>query len=223
MKTEYRKALAAGCAAMLAFGIWTLLVRFLDVQPAGVNGTDVGFAAVNTWVHQLTGEHLTLYRITDFAEWLCILIAAGFGALGCVQLFQRKSLKKVDPDLVLLGVYFLAVLLFYAVFNKIHINYRPLLIDGEMEESYPSSTTLLALSVMPVTAFQVRRRAGRSAACRWVLVFCSLFAVLMTAARLISGVHWLTDILGSVILSAGLYLLYRAAVLRMDGKKEKRQ
>ena len=124
----------------------------------------------------------------------------------------------MDPDILLLGLYYILVIAGYLVFEMIPINYRPVPIDGVMEASYPSSTTLLVLSVMPTLVFQVSRRAeGRSAA-RCTAVLAGLFSVFMVIGRLVSGVHWLTDILGSVFLSAGLYLLYRSAVLLADGK-----
>lgn len=42
----------------------------------------------------------------------------------------------------------------------IPVNYRPVLIEGRLEASYPSSTTLLVVSVMPTLMFQAYRRVG---------------------------------------------------------------
>ena len=54
-------------------------------------------------------------------------------------------------------------------------------------------------------------------------VFVIAFSTLMVIGRLISGVHWVTDIIGSVLLSTGLYMLYWSAVLYTDkAKKEGR-
>ena len=218
MEKNRKKVMAAGAALILAFVIWTLLIMKVDVQPVGVNGTDIGFAGINTRFHQLTGEHEGIYRITDWLGLVPIAICMFFGVLGLVQLIRRKSLLKVDADILLLGVFYIVVILAYLIFEKIVINYRPTLFDG-MESSYPSSTTLLVLSVMPTVVFQANRRMKDGALKKAVILLSVLFAAFMVIGRLVSGVHWLTDIVGSVLLSAGLYLVYRAAVMTADQKK----
>jgi undecaprenyl-diphosphatase len=52
-----------------------------------------------------------------------------------------------------------------------------------------------------------------------VAVFVFAFSAFMVIGRLISGVHWATDIVASVILSAGLFMLYRSVVLYVDNAK----
>lgn len=220
MKENGKRGITAGAVLILAFALWTILVMFADVKPAGVNGTDIGLSTVNVWFHQLTGVNLWLYNLTDWLEWIAILICAGFAVLGGIQLIRRKSLKKVDTDLLLLGGYYLLIVLAYLVFNQITINYRPILIDGEMELSYPSSTTLLVLSVMPTLKFQADRRTKNTAARQAAAAFAILFSVLMVIGRTVSGVHWLSDIIGSVLLSAGLFLLYRSCVILAEQKKK---
>jgi undecaprenyl-diphosphatase len=139
--------------------------------------------------------------------------------LGAVQLVRRRSLFLVDADLILLGVYYIVVILCYLVFEMIPINYRPVPIDGIMEASYPSSTTLLVLSVMPTLKFQVDRRAKSPQPRIAATAFAIVFAALMVLGRLVTGVHWATDIVGAVLLAAGLFKLYRSAVALADRKK----
>jgi undecaprenyl-diphosphatase len=218
MKKTERTILLSGIGLMGAFAIWTLLIQRMDVQTAGPNGTRVGFATFNMWVHELTGVHMSLYTVTDWLGLVPIFICLCFGALGCVQLVSRRSLLRVDLDLILLGAYYVLVIGAYLVFEMIPINYRPILINGAMEASYPSSTTLLVLSVMPTLLFQVNRRTKRQTVRRMTAAFVVLFSAFMVIGRLVAGVHWLTDIVGSVLLSAGLYSLYRAAVLAMVHK-----
>ena len=221
MNAKGKKGMAAGIALILTFVIWTVIILKVDVQPAGQNGTEIGLAAVNTRFHELTGVHLWIYEATDILEWLAIAVCMGFGILGLIQLIRRKSLKKVDPDLILLGIYYIAVILCFLVFNKVAINYRPILIDGELEPSYPSSTTLLVLSVMPTLIFQVDRRAQNTNVKRLTAVLSVVFTAAVAGGRLICGVHWLTDIIGAVLLSAGLYLIYRSAVSFVDANGRK--
>ena len=210
----------AGTGLLLAFVLWTVLILCVDVQAAGPNGSRVGFATVNVWFHRLTGEHMGLYTVTDWLGLVPIFICICYGVLGAVQWIRRRSLARVDGDIILLGIYYLLVIAGYLFFEMVPVNYRTVLIDGVLEASYPSSTTLLVLSVMPTLKFQTDRRCRRPAVRKLATGFVILFSAFMVTGRLIAGVHWMTDIIGSVLLSAGLYLLYRAAVERADRKKD---
>ena len=207
---------------LLLFVLWTILIRNVDVQAAGPGGTKVGFASWNVRFHRLTGVNMTLYGITDWLGLIPVFICGCFGILGLRQWIQRKKLFRVDPDILLLGVYYLLVILAYLFFEMVPVNYRPILIDGFLEASYPSSTTLLVLSVMPTLIFQADRRCENRTLRFLSALFSVLFSAFMVIGRLVSGVHWATDIAGSVFLSAGLFLLYCAAVNRTDQKRNEK-
>ena len=218
-----KRNLLAGVGLTGAFALWTVLVQCINVQAVGQNGTKIGFADFNVWFHQLTGVRMTIYTITDWLGLVPIFICLCFGVLGLVQLIKRRGLLKVDTDILLLGVYYVLVIACYLIFEMIPINYRPVLIEGRLEASYPSSTTLLVLSVMPTLMFQAYRRTVNPMIRKSAAVFVIAFSTLMVIGRLISGVHWVTDIIGSVLLSTGLYMLYWSAVLYTDkAKKEGR-
>ena len=221
MERNQKKDLWTGLGLLLAFALWTLLIRCVDVQAAGPNGTRIGFAVVNVWFHRLTGVHMTLYTITDWLGLVPIVVCLGFGVLGLIQLIRRKSLRRVDADLLLLGGYYVLVIAAYLIFEMLPINYRPVRIEGRLEASYPSSTALLVLSVMPTLKLQIDRR-GKSAAVRGaVRAFAVLFSAFMVIGRLVSGVHWVTDIVGAVFLSLGLFYIYRFCVETSDRRREK--
>ena len=213
-----RRDLVTETALLAAFVLWTALVQLEDVQPAGQNGTCVGLAAFNVWFHGLTGVHMVLYAITDWLGLVPAAVCLGFGVMGATQLVRRRSLSAVDPDLLLLGVYYVLIAATYLVFEAFPINYRPIPIDGVMEASYPSSTTLLVLGVMPTLAYQIVRRSKSIQAKVAVVAFVAAFSALMVAGRLVSGVHWATDIVGSVLLAAGLFAMYRYAIARADAR-----
>ena len=213
MKAKMKRTLLISILFLLAFAIWTVLIQTVDVRPVGVNSTDIGFAYLNTWFHSFTGVDFMLYNITDWLGLVPLAVCMIFGILGFIQLIKRKSLFKVDADIIILGVYYVIVILCYLVFEMIPINYRPVLINGIMEASYPSSTTLLVLSVMPTLIFQLKHRVNNIKLQRIVTVITLLFCVFMVVGRLVSGVHWLTDIIGSVLLSAGLLYAYKSACL----------
>ena len=207
-----KKTLFTGIALTIAFIVWTILVQFIDMRAVGVNGTRVGFAAINTWFHKLTGVHLTVYTVTDRLGLVPICICGSFGIFGLRQLIKRKSLFKVDADTILLGIYYAVVIFAYLFFEMIPINYRPVLIDGFMEASYPSSTTLLVLSVMPSLKFQMARRIKNTTLRESVNMLATAFSAFMVIGRLLSGVHWCTDLIGSVLLSTGMFQLYQFSV-----------
>ncbi len=219
MKIENRD-LVTGMSLLAAFVLWTILIQVVDVQPAGPRGTEVGFAAFNLWFHRATGVHMAIYTITDWLGLVPIMVCLCFGALGLVQWIRRRSLRRVDPDLILLGFYYLLVLFGYLFFEMVPINYRPILISGVLEASYPSSTTLLVLSVMPTMKYQIDRRAESGRVRTVTTGFVILFSAFMVVGRLISGVHWATDIIGSVLLSGGLFMLYRFAVSLTERHRE---
>ena len=220
MKRSEKTTLPAGVGFLTAFLLWTVLIQLVDVQAAGPNGTRVGFAAFNLWFHRLTGVHMTLYTITDWLGLIPILVCLCFGALGAMQLIRRRSLLRVDKDILLLGLYYLLVIFAYLFFEMVPINYRPILIHGALEASYPSSTTLLVLSVMPTLRFQIGRRAKRPLIRHATGAFAAAFSAFMVVGRLIAGVHWATDIIGAVLLSAGLFSLYRYAAALTDRRRE---
>lgn len=203
----------SGLLLLGLFVLWTWLIRTVDVQPAGESGTPVGFATLNCRFHDLTGVHMTLYHIIDWLGLVPVFICMIFGVVGFVQLIRRKSLLRVDFDLIALGFYYVAIISCYLAFEMIPLNYRPILIDGRLEASYPSSTTLLVLSVMPTLTFQAHRRLGSDTVKTIIRLFTVFFSAFMVIGRLVSGVHWLTDIAGSLFLSFGLFCIYKALVL----------
>lgn len=211
MKRRNHQLILIGVVMLIAFTLWTAAVHWIDVQPIGPNGSTVGFATVNGFVHKTIGVHFGLYTITDWLGLIPIGFVLGFSFLGLTQLIQRKSLFKVDHDILALGGFYVSVFAVYFLFEKVVINYRPVLIEGVLEASYPSSTTMLALCVIPTAMLQLGSRTKNVAIRKTVLAVLAVFAAFMVIGRLISGVHWLTDIIGGALLSTGLVILYSAA------------
>ena len=213
MNKSKKKSLLMGSISLAMFAVWTVLILTVDVQPLGQNGTSIGFATFNCWFHHFTGVNMAIYTTTDWMGLVPVVICLIFAGIGLVQLIKRRSIFRVDADIMILGVYFVIVFLAYAIFEIIPINYRPILIEGRMEASYPSSTTLLVLSVMPALVEQIKRRLSGIRVKQIITIAAIAFSVFMVTGRLISGVHWFTDIVGGELLSVGLYMLYKAAVM----------
>ena len=193
-----------------AFLLWTVAVRCVDVKAIGPLGSKVGFATVNRFVHDLTGVHMPLYILTDWLSLIPLGFAIGFACLGMVQWIRRKHLLKVDRSILVLGGFYAVVIAVYALFETVVVNYRPVLIEGVLEASYPSSTTMLVVCVMQTAVLQLRFRMGNEVLKRVVTAAMTLFSALMVIGRLISGVHWITDIIAGLLLSGSLMRMYRA-------------
>lgn len=204
-----RKFFMAG-GWLAAFVLWTLGVCTVDVQAIGPCSTAVGLATINGWFHHLTGVQMPLYTITDWLGLVPIGICMGFAVLGLCQWIKRKRMLNVDFSILALGVFYLIVMAAYLFFESVVINYRPVLIDGSLEASYPSSTTLLTLCVMPTAAMQWKKRIRNRALRKSVSMLNIAFTAFMVIGRLLSGVHWLTDIIGGMLLSTGLVTAYHA-------------
>ena len=220
MRTN-RKTLLFFIAAILLLLLFIALTACLtrvDVQPTGPEGSSVGFASCNARVHAFFGVHMGLYTVTDWAGLVPIALALSFAALGLSQWIKRKSLLRVDKSILALGCFCLLVGAAYVFFEFYTINYRPVLIDGRLETSYPSSTTMLALTILPTAMMQFSERLRRPAVRKIVNASCAAFCAFMVAGRLLCGVHWASDILGGLLLSGALVFLYAACVQLIEEK-----
>ena len=211
MKKRSMKQYTVALAFVAAFVLWTIVICRVDAEPIGPEGSVVGLATLNRFVHSLTGVHMWLYTATDILGLVPILVALAFAVLGLTQWIKGRSLRRVDRSVLALGVLYCMVVAVFVLFEVWVINYRPVLIEGALEASYPSSTTLIVLCVMPTAAMQLRSRMEVGRLRKTVLAAIWAFTLFMVIGRLVAGVHWFTDIVGGVLLSAGLVTLYRAA------------
>lgn len=221
MEKKNKKRLVLGAILLMAFVLWTVLVRFIDVQAIAPGGSSVGFATLNRYVHELTGVNWFLYTVTDWLGLVPIAVALGFAILGLVQLIKRKSLWKVDHSILALGAFYIVVMAAYVFFEMVVINYRPTLINGYLEASYPSSTTMLVMCVMPTAAMQLNARIKNAALRRCAIITIIAFTAFMVMGRLISGVHWITDIIGGLLLSSGIDLIYYSVITHFKNNIKK--
>ena len=210
MKKKNSRVVWIGVCLLAVFVLWTMLICFVDVQAIGPQESSVGFATMNGYFHNLTGVNMSLYVITDWLGLVPIGVAFGFAVLGLVQWIKRKSLLKVDRSILALGGFYIMVMAVYILFEIVVINYRPTLINGYLEASYPSSTTMLVMCVMPTAMMQFCARIKNDLFRRCVMLVIAAFIVFMVIGRLVSGVHWISDIIGGVLFSAGLVLMYYA-------------
>lgn len=208
MKKKNQRNLSITLGLLLLFVLWTVAICYLDVQAIGPEKSSVGFAAWNGAFHSLTGVHMLVYTITDWLGLVPLCFVLGFGILGLAQLIGRRSLFKVDVSILILGGFYILVMGAYVFFELFVVNYRPVLIEGYLEASYPSSTTMLVMCVIPTAMMQLKNRIKQVRIRNCVNGILLAFTGFMVIGRLLSGVHWLTDIVGGIFLSGALVMLY---------------
>lgn len=203
---------------LLLFIALTVALGHVDVQPIGPNGSSVGFASLNGWVSEALGVNMLLYTITDLLGLVIILYAFCFAVLGIVQLITRKSIKRVDYSILVLGGFYLLVIVAFAFFEFNVINYRPTLIEGRLEASFPSSTTMLVMCIIPTAIMQFNRLIKTKKARIAMNTFTAALGLVSVIGRIFSGVHWITDILGGFLLSLTLVTLYYSVNKLIESK-----
>ena len=204
-----QKNFLAAAITFAAFVLWTILVSTFDVCPIGPNNSSVGLAGINEFVHALTGVHFLLYNLTDWLGLVPIGVCLGFAVTGLVQWIKRKRICKVDSDILVLGGFYVITFGVYLLFEFLVINYRPVLINGYLEASYPSSTTMLTLCVMTTAGMHLKKRIHNKMISQIVTIVIHGFTAFMVIGRFLSGVHWFSDIVGGVLLSTCLVMMYR--------------
>lgn len=222
MKEKFKIQLFLGATLFCVFVVLTLFLTFFNLEPIGPNGSFVAFAKINKAVHNLFGVNMALYIITDYGGIIAIFIAFGFAVLGLVEWIKGKSILKVDVSILLLGVFYILVFSSYLFFEFIVINRRPILINNVLESSYPSSTTMLAISVLLTAIKQFKRLIKKKVIKRIVVILCYVFTAFMVIARLVSGVHWFTNILGGLLLSLSLVFGYYGICNLIENKNSRK-
>ena len=217
-----RKKFIASAVCFGLFLLLILLVKAVDVAAVGPEGTEIGLSKLNVAVHNMFGENLGWYKVTNILGYLAILIALCFAALGGLQLVFRRSILKVDKEILLLGALYVVTVIFYVFFEKVIVNYRPMLMpDGAgPEASFPSSHTVLSCVILGSGLTLLRKYTKKNKTVQLVLtVIFAVMLALIVAGRLISGVHWFTDIVGGILLSAALLNAYEGLLKLWKRKK----
>ncbi|MBQ1965591.1 MAG: phosphatase PAP2 family protein [Clostridia bacterium] len=218
MKKKARVSLICSLVFLALFLLLTFLVMKVDVQPIGPNGSTVGLGSINEVCFRIFGSNPIWDKISDLCMAGSLLVAGGFACLGVWQLISRKSLKKVDLDLYLLAGLYAVTVAFYLLFEVVVINCRPVLVDGILEPSYPSSHTMLVFVILISAIVQVGLRVKNRLLRYGLTVAATLVGILTAVSRLFAGVHWFTDVFAAILLSGFLTFLYKALVLQFKRK-----
>ena len=215
MNSKKRNFLISSILILVAIG-FTILVKVVDVKQVGVNETYIGFATINQFVFKSTGVNMIWYHITDWLGLVPIFMAMTYALIGLIQLIKRKSFFRVDKEIIILGIFYIIVIALYLFFEKVIVNYRPILMDGFIEASYPSSHTLMTVCLCG-SSIIVNRKLFDNKLTKIINIMSFIIIVITIIGRFISGVHWFTDIIGGILISSALLMTFNSTINLIKG------
>jgi len=210
MSTKKRNFIISTILILLSV-VYTILVKVVDVKPLGVNETNIGFASINQFVFKKIGVNMIWYYITDWLGLIPVFTAMIYALIGCVQLIKRKSIFKVDKEIIILGLFYIIVISVYVFFEKVIVNYRPILMNGFLEASYPSSHTLMTICLCG-SSIVVNKKLFNNKITKLMNMLSLVIVMITVIGRLLSGVHWFTDILGGILISISLLITFHSII-----------
>lgn len=216
---KLNKSLIAGISLFVAFAVFTVLVKVVDVAAAGPLGSKVGFSKINTIIFDKIGTNDVWYKISEVFGMVALALVGVFACVGLVQLIKRKNLWRVDKHILALGAFYVIIGLIYLLFIFVEINYRPVLVDGVLESSYPSSHSVLSICVLSSSMIETRKLFGDRK--KTIILLDTLSAIIMSiifVGRILSGMHWPTDIIGGLLLSLALVFIFKGCLESIEQK-----
>lgn len=206
MNNKKRNFLISAILLLIAI-TFTILVKVVDVKQIGVNNSSIGFATLNQFIFETTGVNIIWCHITDWLGLIPVFMAIVYVFIGLIQLIKRRSIFKVDKEIILLGLYYIIVIALYVFFEKVIINYRPILMNGFLEASYPSSHTLMTICICG-SSILINKKLFNNKITKVINYLSIIIITITVVGRLISGVHWFTDIIGGILISSGLLMTF---------------
>lgn len=218
MNKNNNKNLIISLILILLAITFVFLIKNIDVQAIGINNTCIGFATLNQFIFNAIGVNILWYHITDWLGIIPIFMSFIYVIIGFIQLIKRKNLFKVDKEILSLGVFYVVLILVYIFFEKVIVNYRPILINGYLEASFPSSHTLMAVCICG-SSIIVNKSLFKNKITKFSNVLSFIIIIATILGRLISGVHWFTDILGGLIISDALLMTFYSVLQKINKEK----
>ena len=206
-----KKWIIVGILFLVAI-VYTLCVKYVDVGKIGPESSEVGFQSINKAFIDSVGYQENWYKITKYLGYIPFLFVAFYGFIGLKQLIEKKSIQKVDKKLIFLGLFYILVGITYIFFEKVIINYRPVILEEGLEASYPSSHTMLALTIALSSIMIQNDYIKNEFLGKMLKIGTILLLLILVVGRTLSGVHWITDIIGGIIISFLLVSVYKACI-----------
>ena len=199
-------------AFFAAFVLWTILVKTVDVGEY-YNGTKLGFYHLNYKFGDLVtefGKYEFMRTVSD------ILLYVSFGyvgilvVIGVIQIIKYKSFKKINPIFFFLAGAYVLVVILYGFFELVHVNYAPDSLAENLKASYPSTHVFVGGCFYLLNSYVLLKFLWVKDDLFKTLIHLStvILTCLLVLTRLLAVKHWLTDIIGSVILMLAVYFLF---------------
>lgn len=214
MTKQGKKWFLAALILTAVFVVLTITVKYVDQKNIG--SQVIGWATINLWWRDIIGVRNFWQIASHIFAAITLIILVMFLVWQAIALLRRKSFRTMPRHWWFFDLTLIALALCYIVFQIMVINFRPLLIDGVAELSYPSSHVLLLATLWPVFILTLSREVKSRP---WLRVASVIGIIVMTVgiiARLLSGYHWFTDIIGGIMLGAVLTCWYQALTVRYN-------
>lgn len=208
--SETKKGLCITIVSLVLFNILMILLCFVNVKEVEPFGKIGLYGFNNTYRHDY---NKTLDIISDVLLYLSIaafVAAVVYFAYGLI----KNKFKKVDYRLLVYFIITVCVVITYLIFDHVvKLNNRPNIIDGELEGSFPSTHVLMATYLLlPLTTlfFKEGREKDTKKIDLDTIVTTIAFVIIgaMFVLRLWSGMHWMTDCIGGVLLGVFYFGFY---------------
>lgn len=198
------------------FVILTVLLLKVDVTASGINGSNIGLSMINISFRDVIGSSWLCYNISKVAGIVGLAACALICLMFAFRVMRQKSLKALCKRDVALVALYIETAVFYIVFDKIVINYRPMLKWGETEpeSSFPSTHALMAVVIFVSLGHVASDYIKNKLTLKIVQGACVVFALAIILGRTFSGVHWFTDIVGGILFGVGLVCAYLGAACK---------
>jgi len=204
---ENKKYFIMSAVLLVLFVIFVILAKTVDVAAVGPMGSEIGFASINKSAADAIGYNESIYNVSKSLSYFGIAVMVVFGLFGAMQLYYKKGPKNVDKDLyALYGLYVLGLIV-YIVLEKVVINSSPVFSNG-LKVSYSSFYIILAVAFMGAAIVEFNARLKAKKVKIIVLTLCILDGIGLLVTRLVSGVHWVTDVIGTLLISVACFLLF---------------
>lgn len=195
-------------ALFVVFAVFTIIAKFVDTSLVLTTNTKIGLSSINKPIFDSIKISDAWGTVSTVLFLVAALVALALIVIGVKEFIKTKQLSKVNHKILfLIGLYMLTVF-FYFLFEILIVNYRPLLDEGLAKASYPSSHTLLVCVVCLSACFVVPDYIKNKPLKITIISLLILISLLTPVTRMLAGMHWFSDIIGSLLLSAALVMCY---------------
>ena len=159
--------------------------------------------------------------ITNIILILSIILILFFLGLGVYELIKKRSIKKVDPRLTWLPLPLALMTLTYFLFDKVWIlNVRP---NGSGEPSFPSTHVMVVTTIFFVVTIILPKYIKNKTTRLIIEIIMAIMISLTAVGRVMSGMHWVADVLGAIVFGFLFSEIYYYIVSNKKDKKKAKE